>query len=324
MAERQARDAIILSKAEVTYGTDPVPTGGANALQVSGFSFDPITAQNVPRELLRGFMGGFEELVGDRYIAARYGVEAVGSGTVATAPAWGPQMLACGFAETLTATFRADYTLTSTGFGSLTNYYHDSGVKHISTGTRGTFDLRLELGDRPMLDFTMMGLYNNETAAAQPSGTFTAFLQPEAITNAFSGDIVLGCTHTTGVAPVLTGGTTYPSKGLRISLGNRVSHSPLLNDEGIIIADRSVTGEMTLKLTAAQEVTLMGNVRNNTLTSIGFTHGTVANRKLLVFMPYCQLVNPRKAEDNGQRLITFGFRAIPSVGNDELRIVTSF
>ena len=47
-------------------------------------------------------------------------------------------------------------------------------------------------------------------------------------------------------------------------------------------------------------------------------------RKVLVFMPYCQLVNPRKADVNGKRLITFGFRAIPSAGNDELRIVTSF
>lgn len=325
MAERLVRDAVILSKAEVTYGTDPTPTGAANALQVANFTLDPLNAQNAKRDLIRAFLGGNEELVGDRYIAAQYGVEMVGSGTVATAPPWAPSLLACGFAETLTATFRADYTLVSNTFPSITSYYHDSGVKHLSTGTRGNATFRLELGDRPMIDFSMLGLYNNETAVAQPTPTLTAWLQPQAVTNANSADVVLGCTHTTGaVAPALTAGTTYPSKGIRVDVGNRVAHSALLGDEGIIISAREVTGEVTLKVTAAQEVTLMGNVRDATLTSIGFVHGTVANRKVLVFMPYCQLVNPRKSEDNGQRLLTFGFRATPSVGNDELRIVTSF
>lgn len=321
MAERQVRDAVILSKAEVTYATDPTPTGGSNALQVGSFSIDPMVAQNVMRELVRGYMGGFEELVGDRYIAARYSVEGAGSGTAGTAPSYAANLLACGLAEAVEAVTRVDYTPVSSTFGSVTNYYHDSGVKHISTGTRGTFDLRLELGERPMFDFSMMGLHNDESAAAQPSGTFTGFKTPQVVTNAFSGDIVLGCTHTTTGAPALTAGTTYASKGLRLSMGNQVAHSALLNDESIVISDRAVTGELTLKLTAAQEVTLMGNVRSATLTSIGFTHGTVAGRKLLVFMPYCQLVNARKSEDNGQRLVTFGFRAIPSSGNDELRIV---
>lgn len=324
MADRQTRDAVILSKAEVTYNTDPTPTALANALQVSGFSIDPLNASNILRELLRGHMGGFEELVGDRYIGAQYGIEAVGSGTAGTAPAWGPQLLACGFAETLSATERADYTLTSSAFGSLTNYYHDSGVKHVSTGTRGSFVLRMELGDRPMFDFTMMGLHNAETAAAQPSGTFTAFKTPQAVTNANSADIVLGCTHATSGAPALASGTTYPSTGIRIDLGNRIAHVPLLNDESIVIEDREVKGSMTLNMTAAQEVQLMADVRAATLTSIGFVHGTVATRKMLVFMPQCQLVNPRKAERNGKRLIQVDFRAVPSAGNDELRIVTSF
>ena len=91
-----------------------------------------------------------------------------------------------------------------------------------------------------------------------------------------------------------------------------------------VVSQREVTGSITLDLTAAQEVTLMGNVRDATLTSLGFVHGTVTGRKLLVFMPYVQLINPQKVDVQGKRLISFDFRAVPSAGNDELRIVTSF
>lgn len=324
MADRNVRSAIILSKAESTYGTDPAPDASTDALQVTGFDVTPINASNVSRSILRGHMGGFEQLVGDRFVQATYGVELVGSGTAGTAPAWASQLFACGFAGAATSSTRYDFTLVSESIGSLTNYYHDSGVKHVATGVRGSVDIALELGERPLLNFTMLGLYSTPTAASNPSGTFTAFMVPQVPTNANTGDIVLGCTHSTSGAPALASGTTYPSRGIRISMGNSVSHLPLLGGESIHIADREVTGEITLDVTAAQEVTLMGNVEAATLTSIGFVHGTVTGRKVLVFMPYCQLVNPRKADVNGKRLITFGFRAIPSAGNDELRIVTSF
>lgn len=325
MANRNVRDAIILSKAEVTYGTDPTPTAADNALLVSNFVPTPLNAQNVNRDLIRGFLGGAEALVGDRYISAQYSVEAVGSGTAGDAPAWGPQLLACGFAETETSSTRVDYTLVSDAFGSLTNYYHDSGVKHISTGTRGNAELMLQLGERPMFNFTMLGLYNNETAASQPTdAVYTAFKTPQVVTNANSQDIVLGCTHSPSGAPALASGTTYPSQGIRINLGNTVNHLPLLGGESIHMSQREVTGSITLDLTAAQEVTLMGNVRDATLTSLGFVHGTVTGRKLLVFMPYVQLINPQKVDVQGKRLISFDFRAVPSAGNDELRIVTSF
>ncbi|KQT10965.1 phage tail tube protein [Ramlibacter sp. Leaf400] len=324
MADRLDRDAIILSKEESSYNTDSTPTAGSDALQVSGFTLDPLNAQNDKRELLRGFLGGFEELVGDRHIAAQYSVELVGSGSAGTAPAWGAQLKACGFAETLSATTRADYTLVSGSMGSLTSYYHDSGVKHLSTGVRGNVVFDFPLGKRPMMEFSMLGIHNNESAAANPTGTFTAFKTPEAVTNANSGDITLGCTHSSSGAPALVGGLAYPSQGIRINIGNVAEHSALLGGESIVIQDREVTGTITIDATAAQEVQLLSDIRAATLTSIGFVHGTVTARKALVFMPYCQFVRERKINYKGKRMVQIDFRAIPSAGNDEFRLVTSF
>jgi len=41
-------------------------------------------------------------------------------------------------------------------------------------------------------------------------------------------------------------------------------------------------------------------------------------------MPSCQLINPTKVDVNGKRMVGFDFRAMPSAGNDEVRIIASY
>jgi hypothetical protein len=324
MADRLARDAIILFKAESTYNTDSTPTASANAMLVSDYTVDPLNAQNAKRDLIRSFLGGAEELVGDRNIPYQFTVEAAGSGTAGTSPAYADPLKSCGLAETVTANTRVDYTPVSTAFGSGTAYLHDSGVKHLATGSRGTAVFNFPLGGRPTIDFSFIGLHNAEAATAQPTGVFTTFKTPEAVTNANSGDIMVGCTHSTSGAPALSGGTLYPSAGIQVDLGQKAEHSTLLGDESVVIGDRETTGVMTLNMTAAQEVQALADMRANTLTSIGFVHGTVTGRKTLLFMGSCQYTSLKKVVRNGKRLIEVRFRALPVNGNDEFRFVTSF
>lgn len=103
-----------------------------------------------------------------------------------------------------------------------------------------------------------------------------------------------------------------------------MNFTPLLGGETVDITQRTVTGRITLDLTAAQEVTLIGAVEGGTLQSLGLIHGTVANQKVMLWMPSVQLTNAQKADLNGKRLVSFDLRVLPSSGNDELRIVTSF
>ncbi len=324
MANRLIRNTAILAKTEVTYGVDPVPTGGANALLVSNLSINPINAQNVDRDIIRPYLGGSEQLLGTRYVEMGFDIELVGSGTVATAPAWGPVLRACGMAQTLTAVTRADYTPISTAFESLTIYWYDDGVLHKATGCRGNARIMMKVGERPMLSFSFTGIYSSATAAANPSVTLTAFKTPQIVVDQNAGDVTFGGTHDAGIAPAITGGTPYPSQGLELDLGNSVNFTALLGGETVDITQRSVTGKLTLDLTAAQEVSLLDNVELATLTSIGLIHGTVANLKAMIWLPGAQLINPQKAEVNGKRLISYDVRCPPATGNDEIRIVTSF
>jgi hypothetical protein len=324
MPNRLIRKTAILAKKEVTYGTDPVPTGGANAMLVSNLSINPINAQNVARDIIRPYLGGSEELIGTRYVEMGFFVELAGAGTVAVAPAWAPLLEACGFNEVLTATIRADYVPVSDSLDSLTIYWYDDGVLHTATGCRGTATIMLKVGERPGFQFQFTGLYNTPTEDTAPALTLTAWKTPQVVTDQFTGDLTFGATHNAVLAPAFTGGTVYPSQGLELDLTNSVNFTPLLGGETVDLTQRDVKGKVTLDVTAAQEVALLANVEAATLTSLGLIHGTLSNRRVGVFMPTVQLINPQKAELNGKRMISYDLRVVPSAGDDEIRIIASF
>ena len=314
------RNTAILAKIETTYGTDSTPTEAANALLVSNVSINPLNAQNVSRDLIRPFLGGSEQLVGAANIEMSFDVELAGSGAAGTAPAYGPLLRACGFAETLTASIRAEYNLVTPVNDSVSIYYFSDGVKHIARGCRGDLSIKMGAKERPVLSFKFLGLDGGVTAATPSALTLTGFKAPSVVNELNTGDVTFGCTYT-AATPTLTGGTGYPSQGLEIALGNSVNFTPLLGGETIDITQREATGKVQLDLTAAQEVTMMASVKANTVQSVGLMHGTVAGYKTLVFMPSAQMINPVKTDVNGKLMIGYDLRFMPLAGNDELKIV---
>lgn len=324
MANRLVKNTVVLCKVETVYATDAVPVGATDAMLVSDLSIEPIKLNKVDRNLIRPYLGGSELLPGTRYAECKFAVEFVGSGTVATAPAWAAPLRASAFAQTLTATVRADYLPISTAMESATIYWYDDGVFHKFTGARGKMSVMKKIGETPKLSFSFTGLYSTPTAVANPAAVLTAFKIPQVITDSNTGDLTFGATHATGTAPLLTAGTVYPSLGLEVDLGHAVDFNAFLGGETVDLTNRVATGKFTLDLTAAQEVAFYGQLEAATLQSIGLTHGTMANNKALTWMPSCQLTDTRKAEVNGKRVVEFDFRANPLLGNDEVRLVTSF
>lgn len=321
---RYIRNTIILAKLEAVPGTVETPVVGSNAILVSNVSINPLAANNVPRELVTGWMGGSEHLVGTSYVEMTFDVEVQGSGAAGTNPAWFPLLEACGFAVSNTVSTRSNAYLETPADGSVTIFYAIDGLRHRVKGARGTMSLKMNSGERPVFSFRFLGIHHDTMEIATGTPVYTAFKTPSVITNPNTGDLTFGCTFNLNTAaPALTGGTAYSSRGLELDLGNQVAHTPLLGDESIDIGQREVTGKIALDLTAAQEVTFMTAVKANTTQSIGLLHGTTAGYKVWIFMPAVQLINPRPEELNGRLLIGFDFRAVPSAGNDELAIVTA-
>ncbi|MFM2056041.1 MAG: hypothetical protein RLY71_426 [Pseudomonadota bacterium] len=317
---RYIRNTVVLAKIETTIGVDAVPTGAANAVLVRNVTLTPLEATNVDRALIRPFLGGSEQLVGALSVKVEMTVELAGSGTAGTAPAWDALLQVCGVAGATAATpSRYEYNPISAALKTATIYIHDDGALHKLLSAMGEVEFTMPVGDIPQIKLSFVAEYGGVTAVANAAPTLTAWKQPQVITDGNSGDVTLGGVYATGA---VTGGTAYPSSGIQsLKFGNQVAFEPLLGGDSVQLSAREVTGSLELDLTAAQEVTFMGTVIANTLQSMSLLHGTTAGNQALVFLPSVQLINPKKVDKNGRRLIGFDFRALPVSGNDEVRLV---
>src|SRR5690606_13420387 len=99
---RKFRNVVLLAKVETTKGTSASPTAASNAmLPVGEVSLTPVDAERVPRNVIRGYYGAPDALVGSTWMRLGFSVEAASSGTAGTAPAWGALLQGCGFTETV-------------------------------------------------------------------------------------------------------------------------------------------------------------------------------------------------------------------------------
>ena len=317
---RYIRNTVILAKVETTAGTDASPTGAANAVLVAEMSITPLDAKNIDRNLVRGYFGASEQLVGPASVKVSMTVELAGSGTAATPPALGTLLQGCAIAESsLTTPSRTEYTPVSTGLKTLTIYYYDDGVLHKLVGAMGNCKLSAKVGDRPTLKFDFIGL-DGGMSAASASPTLSAWKTPVSMTKANVVDVTIGATYSVGA---LSGGTVYPSTGMEIDLGNSLQYTALLSSERVDVVDRDSTGSVELDLTAAQEVSFMTTVKANTTQSFAITIGTATGNKVIIHAPAVQMINPKKVDLNGSRLIGYDLRLVPTAagaGNDELRL----
>lgn len=135
---------VVLAKIETTYGTDPTPTGAANAIQVRNLTVSPIAADTVSRDLIRSYLGESDQLLANIHKEMTFEVEVAGAGAAGTAPAYGPLLRACALSEislasalTGTAQGGAASTITlAAGASSVTDFY--VGMIITTTGGTGT------------------------------------------------------------------------------------------------------------------------------------------------------------------------------------------
>jgi hypothetical protein len=318
---RYTRNMVILAKVETTAGTDAVPVGGTDAVLIANdVTITPLDAQYADRALLLPYFGGSQKLISTFSHKISFSVELAGSGTAATAPQWGDLMIGCAMSEALLATpNRVEYTPASTALKTLTLYCHDDGLLHKFTGAMGNCKLSAKIGETPKLMFDFVGVYNVAAATGNPTATLTAWKTPVPMNKANTVDITIGCTYSLGA---LTGGTVFTSQGIELDWGNKVAFMAFLNSERVDLTDHDFTGHFDLELTAAQEATALADVVANTVTGLGFTIGTTAGNKIILFAPAMQRTNPTKGNTNGVRTVGFDFNATPVSGNDDIRIVT--
>lgn len=296
-------------KTESSYGTDPTPTGGSNAILVRDLNIEPVQSDEVSRDLIRGYLGNYETLLSNTRVNVSCDVEMVGSGAAGTEPAYNPLLKACGLGQTTVSSTSNTYAPISTSFGSCTIYCNIDGVRHKVTGCRGTFSINCELNQIPVISFSMTGIYNAPTDTAAPTCTYNAtkpLLFKTGNTSAFSLFGYAGALQSWSfdmnndtVVRQLVGGT-----------------------QEVMITDRKPSGSATVEAVALSAHNFFTDATGSSTGTNTFLHGTTAGNKVTISCPQTDLGQPTYEDSDGVQMLSLPFVATPtSAGNNELSIV---
>jgi hypothetical protein len=305
------RKRLLLAKIESTYGTDPTPAA-TDAVLVSALEVQPLQLELKDRELILGYLGNTEMVVGQRLVSVSFDVEIAGSGTAGTAPKWSALMQACGFSETIVSVTSVTYAPISSAFKGVTLYFFADGVRHKVTGCRGTWSMSMETGEIPKISFSFTGIFNAPTDETQPSPTFSNQADPVVVNSANTATLEV---H--GYAACLS--------AFSLDLANETPFRQLAGcTQQIMITDRKPEGEVTIEAPTIAAKNYFSAASTQTSGQFSWVHGTTAGNIVTFTAPTCNLGSPEYEDSDGIIMLKLPFMPQPTAaGNDEFTLVLS-
>lgn len=305
------RKRVVLCKLESTYGTDPVPAAGTDALLLRSVEVEPLDQEYAERTLVRPYYGNFEDLPIRSRIKITKQLEMAGfgsAGPLTPTPGYAAVLRSCGLAQTITTGVNVIYAPVSQNFDSVSDYFHNDLTLHKLLGGRSELEISLALNEVPVFRVMTTGLYGGVVDAALPTPNISAYQRP----------VVVNQINTTGLN--IHGLTTAKLKDFKLSMGNVLVHRNLVGgNESIELTDRQVTGEIEIEATTVAVKDWWSSIRAATLGAFSVTHGPATNR-VKIDGAKVQLTNPRFSDVDGITHMTLGMQFMPSAGNDEFSI----
>lgn len=296
----------MLAKVETTYGTDAVPTGAANAIQVTNCKYK-LEAEEVSRDLLKPYMGHQGVIWTGKYVTISGEVEIAGAGAAGTAPAYGPLLRMGGFAETITASTDVKYNFVSGAFEAGSLYYNLDGVNHIALGSRCNIKASLKPKEIPRFTFDFKGLLGTISDTSLPAVDYSDFIKP----------VVVNKANTT----FSLHGYAGPTEGVSIDMGSTIEPRLIINYEGMEYTGREATGEAIMDAVALATKNWFAIAQAHTTGAMVLQHGTVAGNIVKFEAPAVQIGMPDYGDS--QKIVnnTLKLMFTPTdAGNDELTI----
>jgi len=302
------RKRLILAKIESTYGTDSTPAG-TEAILVRNLEITPVQSDVVSRDLIRPYLGNYENLLANTRVEVSFEVELAGSGTAGTAPAWDAVIKSCGMSGTVVADTSVTYAPVSSSFSSCTIYANIDGVRHKITGCRGSFSITGEVGQIPVIQFSMVGVFNAPDDSAAPTPTYSNQATPVIFKNgnttsfqifSFSGALQsfsfdMACDT---VYRELVGGT-----------------------KEVLITNRAPNGSATVEAVALSSHNFFTDATGTSTGNLTFQHGQTAGNIVTFTSAQTDLGSPTYSDSDGIQMLTLPYVATPTTaGNNEVSI----
>lgn len=304
---------VLLAKTESTYNTDPTPTGAANAILVRNLEIQPIDSEQVTRDLVKPYFGADDILISNTRSRISFEVELAGAGSAGGVPKYGPILRACGMSETIAAGSKVTYAPVSESFSSCTIYVNIDGVTHKVTGCRGTVSINMTVGQIPVLQFELMGIYQSpiDVSFSSLSVSYSGFQSPLVFNNTNSSAFQF---H------------SYAAElqSLELQVGMDMVYRELVgNTKEVLLTDRNTTGTVQFDAVLMATKNYFTSATSSTTGNCTVTHGTAAGNKVKLTVPRANITTVNYVEQNGITQYSVPFVALPSntgTGDDEFSI----
>jgi hypothetical protein len=306
---RRWNSKILLAKIETVYGTDPTPTGAADAILAQNVVLSAMEGQDLARDLDRNALGADATIPVELHQKLAFSVELAGSGAAGTAPPWGRLLRACGCAETISAGVSVTYNPVTDAHSSLTIYLWIDGTLHKLTGARGTAKIGITAQGTPKIDFEFWGFFLAPAETARSNPTLTGWQKPLAATRTNTPTFTLG-------------GTALVMRSAMFNLGNAVAPRLLINAEEIWIESRNESFECQVEAVAVSTYNPWTLAANMTEQVLALAHGVGAGKIVTLNIPKLQLQRPGGIQ-NVNEAVEWQLRGAPQMtsGNDQWTLV---
>ncbi|MET4199064.1 hypothetical protein ABIA95_003064 [Bradyrhizobium sp. LA8.1] len=302
------RQMVLLAKIETGYATDPTLAGTANAILAKNVSIRPMEGSDVSRDLVQPNFGNQPSIPADLHTVIEFDTELAGSGTAGTAPAWGPLLRGCGYAEVLSAGVSATYSPITLSIESLYVKFWMGATLHAIKGARGTAKLTLDAQGIPMIHWAFTGLWvaPSEVAAAVP--TLTSFKKPLIVNKANTPTFTVN-----SVALVM--------RNFSLDLANQVEPRMLVPSESVLITDHKEQIDFTCEAVPVSTLDVYGLANSQATVAVSLVHGVTAGNIVTIAAPTAEFKRPTGYQQNqGIAEWPLSMLCLPNAGNDQVSI----
>ena len=308
-----SRTTKLLAKIESSYGSNPTPVAGSNAIQVTDIEVTPIESDNVQATAFQGFIGNSTRptLLANKRVAVSFGAELSGSGAAGTASALSPLLKSCGLSETIVGSTSVTYAPVSASFSSCTILCFYGATRHLITGCRGTATITMAAGSFAQINFEFTGIYNSPDSTAM-SGTFTVANQ--------SAGIEVNNTNVT--TATFHGETSQRIESFDLALNNEVVYKETASSKEVLITNRAPGGTAVLEEPVRATTDYFAKAETAATGNSSIVLGSSAGNIVTVNVPQTDITGVSRGDTNGVNSLNLPYLALPTTaGNNELSIV---
>jgi len=301
------KQRVLAAKLEVTSGTPVTLTSGTDGMINA---YDVVIDGDIPynERVAAGAFGRQQSTVGAYAGSLKFKVEAYGSGTAGTAPAWSTVLLeACAMTQA-----SGLFTPISAGASqkSATIAVYEDGGRKMLAGAMGTWTFNAEDGKPGVFEFDFKGVWQPVTDVAMFTPQFSTVIPPR-----FAG------------ATLTIGAYTPTMSKLSIAYGAKVEMREDVTQTGgyiaAIITDRKVTGKLDPEMTLVASYDAFGAWLAGTTAALSVAFGP-SGAGFTIAAPVLQYTGIKEGDRNGKVISNLDFIAAQNGSTPDSEISIQF